>query len=428
MQASGGRSTRRARLRNALRHTHKQRGGAQWAPSFSVSPRDPLKVRRDAWLEEVGANPDISGLFPSLLIPNRAGSVTGSGIVQAQRKEKDLTTYFNCMAHQDKLFRAALNIIRKKVASTIGVSVEDLSGRNITSRADVIDALKTTDTTLLEYLRDVERMVMFKADDTGSAPKLRTMYTDNTYCSLSTLLLFPARVENVFIMALSEIMCNLIEDDTLLKEVSTNSLQLILATQYDSYAQALAHTLTAFPLRDGFFLNQSLEEISQISLNEDALRLVKAKLETEPIQTGALDRFKRQETFWKMFVKSAQAVIDISDETKLFRNKSADISCSNYIVDNTYADLTADMLAYAILKKDNIDKMDILGFLIYVCAVNMGAFHDRTMIPEAIYDDVHIHGVPFKNILSNVDITTLEYLLHLEVAIKECWKQRHPNP
>lgn len=420
---SSVRMTRRAKQRSQKqRHTYKQRGGAAWAPVFSSEEDERFK----AWKEEIGGNDELKKLFPSLTLLDRNNATTD------EEKQYRLLTYFNSMAHQDKLFRAALNIIRKKVSEKLGISSE-LTSETIISKSSQIDGYKSE---LIEYFRDVERIVVFEEDISGDMTKLRAMYNDNKYCTLSTLLLFPSRIENIFIMALSEIICNLIDNKTILEDASNESIALILATQYDSYAQALAHTLTAFPLRDGFFLNQGLEEISVLSMNEDKVKADITKIELQlkaRIAQGykiqlqeKLKQIKKQETFWKEFIKAAKLDIDIS-ESKLFNNKSTDVSsCSNYISDNTYADITADMLLYATLNKENIDNMDVLDMIASRCESrsNIDTFNNREMIPDAVYDNVLIHGLPFKDILTNVDITTLEFLLHLEVAIKECWKRR----
>jgi hypothetical protein len=267
------------------------------------------------------------------------------------------------------------------------------------------------------------------------------MYEDDTYSSLSTLLLFPSRIENVFIIALSEIICNLMDDRSILTEASTESLQLILATQYDSYAQALAHTLTAFPLRDGFYLNQSLEEIEQLSMREgfdEKRRELQRAIdsagsdEDRAAASNALSDFKKQETFWRKFVVASQRVLASNTQiTNLFKNKAdppSYIRCVSYIADNTFADITADMLMYAIINKDNIDNMDIITLLTDSCTEIIRDFDtkiDSSRLPPKEFLQIGISsGVTLKTLISNVDTATLEYLLHLQEAIKECWKRR----
>jgi hypothetical protein len=429
----GRRSTRRARQREARRHTYKQRGGADWAPDFSVAP---YSDRYDEWVQEISNNPVLLSLFPKLIVKDKKPIPR-----YASEKLPYLKTYINCLAHQNKLFGAALNIIKKKIADELGLPQDSISDINtIKLHATSIDDKKPQ---MIEYFKDVERMVMFAEDTEGKLPKLRAMYEDNTYSSLSTLLLFPSRIENVFIIALSEIICNLMDDRSILTEASTESLQLILATQYDSYAQALAHTLTAFPLRDGFYLNQGLEEIAQLSMREgfDGKRRelenaidTAATDEDRATASKALSDFTKQETFWKKFVVASRRVLETTTTINdLFNNKTGPLSryrCKSYIADNTFADITADMLMYAIINKDNIDNMDIIKLLANSCKQIVDSFYtiySRSILPPDDFLHIGISGgVTLKTLLSNVDIATLEYLLHLQEAIKECWKRRHP--
>lgn len=390
------RITRRAKQR-ARRHTHKhnQRGGAAWAPVFA-SEED---VRFKDWKAEIDGNEELKALFPSLQLLDRNKATTD------EEKQERLLTYFNCMAHQDKLFRAALNIIRKKVAASL--NVDSITHDIILEKADAIDAQKPA---LMEYFRDVERMVSFTEDKDGAKPKMRQMYTDNN-STLSTLLLFPSRVDNIFIMALSEIICNLIEESTILRTASNKSIIKVLATQYDSYVQALAHTLTAFPLRDGFNLNQSLASIEKLSTTRTNPAQQQRPDTSEPMLT----------TFWDKFVETAKDTINISDDRELFKNKSG---CANYISDNAWSDITANMACYAKINKETIrnGNITILAHLSEECKDVTPPNPEVT--PDSPYNDVTINGVPLKSLLSNANINILEFLLHLEVAIKECLVRR----
>lgn len=398
--AHGKRSTRRAKQREARRHTYKQRGGAAWAPVF-ISEED---QRFKDWKAEIENDDNLNKLFPSLLLLDRNVATT------PEDKQERLLTYFNCMAHQDKLFRTALNIIRKKVAERL--SVPSITHDIILARANEIDAMKSD---LMEYFRDVERMVSFSEDTGGAIPKLRYMYTDAD-STLSTILLFPARVENMLILALSEIICNLIVDSTILSTANNVSLQKVLATQYDSYAQALAHTMTAFPLRDGFFLNQSLASIEKLSI-------MRTNPAAKPVDnTPEL----KMSTFWETLVTGAKEVLAITDDRNLFKNKSSShTTCNNYISENSWSNITANMLSYAKINKESITNGN-LTIIAYFSSICMGGVDlaNRAVIPESAYNDVTINGVSLKTLLSNVNINILEFLLHLEVGIKETLASR----
>lgn len=396
------RVTRRAKRHEARRHTYKQRGGAAWAPVFASEEDERFKD----WVEEISGNTELKELFPSLMLLNRNDPAPTSD----EEKQERLLTYFNCMAHQDKLFRAALNIIRKKLGEKIpvlkDVSSSDLIVENSTE-IDKSDSLK-------EYLRDVEKFVRFDYTLPPGNYKLLQILRQ----SLSTILLFPAKVENIFIQVISELIVSIIKNQNVIKQASeSDSIKKILATQYESYAHSLSYTLASTPLWDGYYLVQPIR--GDIDKNFYISRLSTPKLE----DIGKI----LEETFWYKFVTGLVNNMDISEEGLFKQLDAANNKCVRSIINIPFERLAADFCRYAAIQKEN---MNILQFItssgINDCSDNTISEVIRKKIPEEIYDTVTITGssITFKKLLSNVGRVRLEFLLHLEVGIKECLSRR----
>jgi hypothetical protein len=412
--------TRRAKQR-ARRHTHKhnQRGGAAWAKFGDTRYGD--------WMKELKSTDELRSLFSGLIDVNRTDNEDSS-------KKEQINVYLNCLAHQDKLFRTALKIIYKKLGIT---NVND--SKEIIAKAKGLDEGKKS---MLEYIKDVENLVYFKRKATPPHNKISQMEAEGV-SSITTMILFPMRLENIFIRGLSEIIVNIISDDSIIRTASNSSIKLILAVQYHSYVQSLAYTLTTYPLRDGYYLAQNVGNVeSEISIKREAgacsapstrrsdrIAAVAAATTSAESEEGDAActpiKGKVLETFWYKFVDRVSQLIETTTtEEVLFKNVSATgDDCTNRITDYTWEELTAHMLLYAKLKGKD---MNILTKLLSVCTQPTTLDRARSQTPDATYDNVHIGdtGVTFSQLMSNVKIDQLEFLLHLEVAIKEALARR----
>lgn len=412
MQISGhgGRSTRRARQREARRHTYKQRGGAEW-PTFHPD-------REEDWRYEFGNNDELKAVpltFDELkarmpVEGGGAGAATEEDPVAAKRGH--LITYFKCLAHQDKLFRAALNIIRRKVEKDLSLAdiavLDEPTIINNSARIDQLGDLKN-------YLKDAERFVRFINDNPGKGNnKFIELY--NTRINLSTILLFPAKVENMLIRALSEIIVSLTENEEIIKNIGNNdSIKRIVASQYESYTQTMSYTLASTPLWDGFHLSQPIPEIQNT--------LMIPRLGKDPVRV----------TWWYELVNALKNNLTCSDINTLFTDRTASAGCAKKIHSRSTAEDVADMFCYTKLGSTP-DILTLLTTDMSGCGTPpTGAMADpgKVRSPNAVYDDIPAVAeskVTFKTLLSNIDINKLEFLLHLEVGIKECLARRAATP
>jgi hypothetical protein len=377
-----------------------------------------LTPRHEAWAAKI-TEKGLQDKYPSLLRPNRnetaaggAGAAAAAAVAYLTDEEKkaNLLTYFNCLAHQDELFRTAMEIIREKV-------IAELKGRNpgeegsitaideetIIKYADEINAMKDT---LFPYIQDVQYFVSFRTGVTvGGNNKFDELVKPET--SLSTILLFPARVENIFIRALSEFIYTIINNPEVLNSANKiRSEDNILAVQYDSYTQALAYTLTSYSLRDGYHLDQVISKVG--SGIEDTILLPRLGKKVD-----------KENKFWPKFIKEIETS-KTKDINTIFSPKN--------MRDKDITILAADMLQYAKLNEKNIGELNILAHLTSGMSINPDYTvpATRPTIPEPGYDDVTVANtdVNYKTIISNIKPEHLEFLLHLEVAIKECFARR----
>lgn len=407
------RITRRAK--HTQRHTHKQRGGAAWS---TFGPR------YDDWVEEIGNDAELSKLVSTLSLSNRNEGTDDDS------KKNNLRTYLNCLAHQDKLFRIALKIIYKKLGVT---NVNDT--KEIIAKAGTLD---TTKEAMIEYIKDVEKLVTFERK--GRFHNKISQMEAEGLTSIATILLFPMRVENMFIRGISEIIVNVMKDSTIITDATNPSIKLILAVQYHSYIQSLAYTLTTYPLRDGYHIVQPVGNVeSEISIKREAgvCSVVAPTRSSDRIASAAASSGENEEdaactpikgkildSFWYKFVDRVSQLINTTTEDDLFTNTGATgDDCKHRIIDYSWEELTAHMLVYAKLKGKD---MNILIKLLSGCTKSTTLDSTRSQTPDSIYDNVTIGDtdLTFSQLMTNVKREQLEYLLHLEVGIKEALVRR----
>jgi hypothetical protein len=351
------RTTRRNR-HAGRRHTKKQRGGA---PFYTI-PQN----RMEDWRAAIGDK----GLTESLqtLFENRE-SLVG-------REQEVMNHYINILERQDDLFAAALDIIRKKLT----ITTED----DIIVRADAIDVARRREE-FMPYLDDVENLLNFVVDETidrilGATKLQQIRSTDEP---LSTLLLFPARLQNIFVQALARICVELLKDDSILSKLTTENAKTILAEQYKAYTHSTAYQLTARDLRDGFFLNQGIQDFREAMNN-----------------------------FWTEFVSELVALP--ADENSLFRQATG---CPRSLKAVSWGYIAAHV--YGLAKLGSLD--ELLSTFSEKCATDAPLSDaERTHIPNTKYDDILVRGGPtFGALMSNMDDTTLQFILQLSYTIKK---------
>ena len=341
------------------RQTKKQRGGA---PFYTI----PV-ARIEDWRSAISDRK----LFDSLstLFENRETMVG--------REEEIMNHYINILERQDDLFAAAMDIIRKK----LGVASTD----DIIARAVEIDGRRAE---FMPYIDDVENLINFTIDGAIDrrlgATKLQQIRSESE--SLSTLLLFPARLQNVFIQSLAQICVGLLKDADILTKLTSPNAQQILAEQYKAYTHSTAYQMTARDLRDGFFLNQ-----------------------------GVADFKGNVSQFWKEFVAELVKIRDIANIGEVFTQPGV---CPHNLHTVSWGYIAANV--YGLAKLGNVE--GLLQLFADPCLTTEPLPEDagRTHIPNAKYDAAVIRGGPtFAALMSNMDDTTLQFLLQLSYTIQK---------
>ena len=323
-------------------------------------------VRRADWQEAL-QTANLADVFPNIWDDARGGPT-----VEASSKMEE---FFATLERQDELFEMALNIIRNKLGPLAQNS--DTIVRN----AVAIDSRRAE---LLEYLKDAEALVVFKGSPARRAAspqntKFGTIYNTRTE-TLPTLLLFPARVRNVFLEALANIIVYL--DDATLGLLAEDAAQLIMKDQLESYAQAYAYSMTARQLRDGFYVAQTTAEYAT-----------------------------SMTTFWRDLIAEMVSIKDVTALTDLFRPNGA---CQHLITVSTFGYLAAHLWKAHRL---GADINSILALFNTPCSPSTDA--GRLMRPEAEFDSVIVRDVQLGNLFTHMEPQVLEFILHLWYLIQK---------
>lgn len=372
------RRTRKRSYHSTRRQTRRvtQRGGAKW-PTIPDDFADALVAKG----------------FNTLSLRKESGST------DSFTDEQIMEDYIKCLERQDEVFEVALDLIRKKVSTAIGGA--DLTNPEVI--AVNIDRINAQKSEIQTYIDAAEALITFVVDkEVTDETKLQELRSDKT--TLSILLLFPAKLRNLLVEALANIFVVFKDNKkTLLLGPSTTG---ILAAQYEGYAQSLAYTLTARPLRDGFFLNQGISNF-------------KTEFQTD-YTTGATPKF------WPSFATALFANKDMgADEiNNLFTHDRSTLDgCTHSAKDqaSTWGKVAADVFTYHELKPDG----DILELFSRDCAIP--STYDSTYVPEERFLDTAVRGTTLRKILSNLDDTTLQFILQLSHAIKKTARSMTPE-
>lgn len=314
-----------------------------------------------------------------------------------EKTEQRMKEYYRILEVQDKLFEGAIKII----ASECGIP-EDYEETDVIADIATIDGRKAA---LMPYIDDIEQLVNFnKFDIRGTSWKeytklqdIRTRTkTDGTIDeNLSDLLLYPARLTNVFIDALAAILIVLKKDSTVVANATTPRLQQLLAQQYETNVRINALNQTQKPLRDGFYLAQK-----------------KGQIMTELYGIMTFDDDSTVAPYFVQLITELQAVL-ASNEDDIFKHAGALVDLHS--ADATWAYITAQIfLAY---RHDKLK--DILSIFDTPNLAHDDSNPDRTHTPNPPYDDIAQKGTTYKTIRSWMDDMVLQFILHLSYTIRK---------
>ena len=361
--------TSQKQRQHSQRHTYKQRGGAPW---YQIPA-----PRAEEWAEPL----------------KQLGFTSGSS------DSERMNDYFMALEKQDDLFDAAIKLIAAKLGLPHNYSASDIAGV-----PDIDAPAKRME--MLAYVDDVEQMVQLTIDATAQRNPTKLQEIRNARDEpLSTLLLFPKRLNNIFVQSLANILIVLKTDQSILKDADRNeTMKYSAAVQYDSNVRGNAYLQTARNIRDGFFMSQSKTDFNK----EIAL--------VPPVVFGLPTRSADNNNFW---VKLLEALIKVNNtltEADIF--KVGNDECPFKLIGNAkWADITAHVfLAYKFNKIDNI-----LQFFKGECATTAPLADDpaRRHFPNKAFDEVDVRGTTFKALMSNMEDTMLQYILHLAYTIRK---------
>jgi len=333
-----------------------QTGGAAWYAAFGD--------RKDVWKAAKLGDKTVGELFPLHF---------GDPAISDVEKPKMLEEHFQILEMQDELFDVALNLIRAKVKRDL--SLGELTDDVIVAQSAAIDALKEE---CLKYIDDVEGLVNFKIDktinDTNGRTKLQDVRSDTE--TLSTLLLFPTRLNNIFVRTLADILIVINTKPSLLNDFKTIGLRKIAVAQYESNIYGNAFLSTAKKLRDGFYLDQGAAQFS-----------------TE----------MEKNNFWE------ELFTDIGEPSTIKNLTTA-----------SWADLTKRFFFIYKSNKENLEPSVFLKkYLNDVEQITLKKPLDRASLPNEEYNTEQVRGdITYGDLLLKIDDETLQFILHLAYTIR----------
>ncbi len=306
-----------------------------------------------------------------------------------EEKPLRLKNYLTIVSRQDDLFTYALEAIALHLSDIITKEKKkdaDIKLGDYNSMKGYAAFINSKKDLMIPYLEDVERLVNFTVG-TGV-----TKITQIKQEPLTTLLLFPWRVNNVFVQSIAKILTGLKQNDSILTAIRAEQdvgvvtrgqkqeLHDLLASQWESFAMSQAYSLTAKELRDGFYLGQGIQEF------KDDLQ---------------------RETFWKSLAEKIGTIPAIP-------------ACKNLKEPTTWVDIVCGV--YGLYKNGTLTPKSILE-LYSGCAIDNPA--DVAMLKDTELPNRDLWKIPITNsgvtlekLLSLMDDSTLQLLLHLAYTIQ----------
>ena len=312
----------------------------------------------------------------------------GTPAASDEDKQIRLNNYLTIVSRQDDLFTYALEamvlhlsaLIQKEKGVTVNIAVGDYN--SMKGYAAFINSKKDI---MIPYLEDVERLVNFQigTEDT----KIKQIKQE----PLTTLLLFPWRVNNVFVQSLAKILVGLKQNDIILANIRAEQdvgvvtrgqkqeLHDLLASQWESFVMSQAYSLTAKELRDGYYLGQGIQDFKDDLQNE---------------------------TFWKSMAEKIGTIPAIP-------------TCKDLKSPATWVDIVCGV--YGLYKNGTLTPKSILE-LYSGCDVNtpeVSVLADMELPNKSLWDTaITSSGVTLNKLLSFMDDSTLQLLLHLAYTIQ----------
>jgi len=286
----------------------------------------------------------------------------------------DIETWVAGIENQDAIFDIVADVLRN-----------EYHGETEASIMEGAKARETNKKAAMKYISDIVQFLTFlhrpKAAVAVTPPsKMELIQSDET---LSTLLYFPKRLNNIFIQSLANILILLKHDAASLADLADPARQKIVVQKYRSNMLANVYLLTGYEFRDGFFLDHQKSEFDAIQI-------------------------KFWENLFAEFAKSRLTPINIRGATTQNWHQ-----ITNYVF-RWYQATTfngTDDHKPALLKffDDNLSMSP---------SPAMGV-EEREYLPPESYDTIPIYGTTLKQILAKMQGSVLEFILHLAHTIRK---------
>lgn len=287
--------------------------------------------------------------------------------------------YYGILRRQDELFDTALSLIAKQLELPAAYTTDD-----IITKIDIIDGRRAD---MMLFINDAEQLINLNLDTDIDATEGSTKLQEirgSTVEPLSTLLLYPKRLNNIFIQSLANIIITFKHDPTFLEQCSkSDALLRVGAVQLESTVRGNAYLQTAHDLRDGFFLNHGINTFNKEFSSEGG-------------------------DFWYNFLKHIRDKRTITVEN-LFVFRPGSPCERDLHAPTTWAQIAAHIyLAHSL----GLDTRGILALFNTPCDATPPPA-ERTYIPNAEYDTIDMDGVTHLALLSHMDDPTLQFILQV---------------
>lgn len=303
----------------------------------------------------------------------------GARVTSESDKQAVVDTYFAGIEHQDEVF----DIVAEILTETYGT-------QDVIKDSETINLRKAE---AMKYIDDVRQFILFKTpasnpfDDTKPDLTKLELIKGSTE-TLSELLIFPKRLNNVFVQALANIFILFKNNREILTQIKTPSLRSIAVSEYKTNLYSNVWHLTAHEYRDGFFLDQGEDDFKQ-TMGSFWTNLFDTLAEVEGLPPTDVDLI--EDINWSGI---ASYVFKWYLTYQFEEAKDHKESLLSFFKNIAKPDPTRKITG------TNTDGM-------------------RAALPPPICDEVKMFGTTIKELMTLMDNTTLEFILHLAYTIRK---------
>lgn len=302
----------------------------------------------------------------------------------SDNRKESASRYITLLERQDELFDFSVKAISAKINA------------NLSDQADVIAKTTTnTDTTLFEFIDDIGNLIYFNAPAEDGTKKTKIQQIKKE--KLIDLLLYPATVQNSFMQELANVCISIKSEPGILTDIKdSDDLKILRAKRYNTLAQANAYLTTGSPLRDGFFASQSIKDFDVAM---------------------ATNRTSKETGFWNQFVFG---IFDVNMDTINDRRTLSYGQLAAFVFQKYRDNTSPDTLKSDILKE--------------LSRKNMSETYTELKTNDSYRPDWSeltkdvVPGLTMLNVLQNISLEQLQFIVHLIYTIQKKEKEKEPTP